>query len=96
MEVPVSKARDRFSELVSQTEYGRQTHILHRRGKPVDAVVPIEDLEKSTMMYVSCILAFNSIAYRIMINEAECSWDLSNHLLLDRHYGLVVYPCSKT
>lgn len=46
MNVPISEARDRFSELVNQTAFGKQRHILQRRGKPVAAIVPIEDLEK--------------------------------------------------
>lgn len=40
-----SAARQKFSEIVSRAEFGGERTILHRRKKPVAAVVPIEDLE---------------------------------------------------
>ena len=39
-----SEARAQFSEIVSKAEFGGERTILHRRKKPVAAVVPIEDL----------------------------------------------------
>jgi prevent-host-death family protein len=38
-------ARDRFSEIVDRAASGKERVVLTRRGKPVVAVVPIEDLE---------------------------------------------------
>jgi prevent-host-death family protein len=40
-----SAARQRFSEIVNKAEFSGQRTILHRRKKPVAAVVPIEDIE---------------------------------------------------
>ncbi|HEU5400599.1 MAG TPA: type II toxin-antitoxin system Phd/YefM family antitoxin [Terriglobales bacterium] len=39
-----SAARIRFSELVSKAEFAKERTTLHRRKKPVAAIVPIEDL----------------------------------------------------
>ncbi len=39
-----SKARQDFSDTLNRVAYGRERVILHRRGKDVAAVVPIEDL----------------------------------------------------
>lgn len=39
-----STARMKFSELVSKAEFAKERTILHRRNKPVAAIVPIEDL----------------------------------------------------
>lgn len=39
-----STARIKFSELVSKAEFAGERTILHRRKKPVAAIVPIEDL----------------------------------------------------
>jgi antitoxin (DNA-binding transcriptional repressor) of toxin-antitoxin stability system len=40
-----SVARQRFSEILSRAEYAGERTVLHRRQKPVAAVVPIQDLE---------------------------------------------------
>lgn len=40
-----STARQKFSEIVSRAEFAGERTILHRRKKPVAAVVPIEDLQ---------------------------------------------------
>jgi prevent-host-death family protein len=40
-----SAARTRFAELVNRAEYAGERTIVHRRKKPVAALVPIEDLE---------------------------------------------------
>jgi prevent-host-death family protein len=40
-----STARIRFSDIISRAEYGGERTIVHRRKKPVAAIVPIEDLE---------------------------------------------------
>lgn len=39
-----AEARDHFSNLLNQTAYWKQRVILTRRGKPMVAVVPVEDL----------------------------------------------------
>ncbi len=43
--ISTSVARQRFSEILSKAEFAGERTILHRRKKPVAAVVPIEDLE---------------------------------------------------
>jgi prevent-host-death family protein len=43
--ISTSAARQKFSEIVSRAEYAGERTVLHRRKKPVAAVVPIEDLE---------------------------------------------------
>ena len=39
------KARDEFSDLVNRVAYGKERVVLTRRGKPLAAVVPLEDVE---------------------------------------------------
>ncbi len=39
------KARDEFSDLVNRAAYGKERVVLTRRGKPLAAVVPLEDVE---------------------------------------------------
>ncbi len=43
--VPVSEARNDFSEIINIVSYRGDRVILQRRGKDVVAVVPIEDLQ---------------------------------------------------
>lgn len=43
--ISTSMARQKFSEILSKAEFAGERTILHRRKKPVAAVVPIEDLE---------------------------------------------------
>ena len=42
--LPASKAREDFSDTVSRVAFTKERVILHRRGKDVAAIVPIEDL----------------------------------------------------
>ena len=44
-ELSTVEARERFAELLNRAAYGKERLILTRRGKPVVAVVPIEDLQ---------------------------------------------------
>jgi prevent-host-death family protein len=43
--IPASKVREGFSDTLNRVAYGRERVILHRRGKDVAAVVPMEDLK---------------------------------------------------
>jgi prevent-host-death family protein len=43
-EVPISQARDQLGEIVSRAAYARQPTVLTRRGKPIAAVIPYEEL----------------------------------------------------
>jgi prevent-host-death family protein len=40
-----SEARQEFADIINRAAYGGERVILHRRKKPVAAVVPIEDVE---------------------------------------------------
>ena len=40
-----TEARKEFADIINRAAYGGERVILHRRKKPVAAVVPIEDLE---------------------------------------------------
>jgi prevent-host-death family protein len=40
-----SAARQNFSDIVNRAAYGGERIVVHRRKKPIVAVVPIEDLE---------------------------------------------------
>jgi prevent-host-death family protein len=42
--IPTAEARDRLSELVNRAAYGKERVLLSRRGKPVAAVVSLEDV----------------------------------------------------
>ena len=39
-----AEARDRFAELLNRTAFGKERVILTRRGKPLVAVIPLEDI----------------------------------------------------
>ena len=43
--VSVSEARETFAELVNRAAYGHERVLVARRGRPVAAIVPIEDIE---------------------------------------------------
>jgi prevent-host-death family protein len=40
-----TKAKDTFSDTVNRAAYGKERIILTRRGKPMAALVPMEDIE---------------------------------------------------
>lgn len=44
-EMTTSTARDEFAEMVNRVSYGKERIVLQRHGKPVAAVIPIEDLK---------------------------------------------------
>ncbi len=43
--IPAVKARDEFSDLINRAAYGKERVVLTRRGKPLAAVVPLDDVE---------------------------------------------------
>lgn len=43
--VGVSEARESFAELVNRAAYGGERVLVSRRGRPIAAIVPIEDVE---------------------------------------------------
>lgn len=46
MEISLSEARERLSDLVNEAAFGKKYFILKRRGKRLAALVPIEMLEQ--------------------------------------------------
>jgi prevent-host-death family protein len=44
MIVEATQARNTFAEMVNRVRYGSDRVVILRRGKPVAAVVPVEDL----------------------------------------------------
>jgi len=40
-----SEAREKFADTINRAAYGKERVIVKRRGKPIAAVVPIQDLE---------------------------------------------------
>ncbi len=40
-----STARAQFADIISRAEYAGESTVIHRRAKPVAAVIPIEDLK---------------------------------------------------
>lgn len=44
-QLPASEARRRFADILNEVEFKGGRVVLDRRGKPIAAVVPFEDLE---------------------------------------------------
>lgn len=65
-----SSARQNFSEIVNRAAYGHERVIVHRRKKPVAAVVPIEDLELLERLEDRIDIA----AARKRLNEPTIPW----------------------
>ena len=40
-----AEARDRFSDILNRAAFGKERVVLTRRGRPLAALVPIEDVE---------------------------------------------------
>lgn len=45
MSYTTKEAREQFSEVINKAAYGRERVVLTRRGKPICAVVPLDDVE---------------------------------------------------
>ena len=45
MTLNAARARERFAEALNRVGYGKERVVIERHGKPVAALVPIEDLE---------------------------------------------------
>lgn len=58
-ELSVAEAREQFSEAINRAAYGKERIVVTRRGKPLAAIVPIEDME-----------AMEAIEDRIDLEEA--------------------------
>jgi prevent-host-death family protein len=60
MTISTGEARRQFSDVLNRAAYGKERVVLTRRGKPLVAVVPIEDVE-----------ALEAMEDRIDIEEAS-------------------------
>lgn len=58
-ELSIAEAREQFSEAINRAAYGKERIVVTRRGKPLAAIVPIEDME-----------AMEAIEDRIDLEEA--------------------------
>ena len=45
MTLNAARAREQFAEALNRVGYGKERVVIERHGKPVAALVPIEDLE---------------------------------------------------
>lgn len=43
--IPATKAREKFADILNEVSVRGDRVVLDRRGKPIAAVIPIEDLE---------------------------------------------------
>ena len=43
--LPASQAREKFAEILNEVAFGHKRMVLHRHGKDLVAVIPVEDLE---------------------------------------------------
>ncbi len=43
--IPASEARIQFADIVNKVAFGGERIVLHRHGKDVAAIVPVEDLQ---------------------------------------------------
>lgn len=43
--ISTGQARDNFTDMINRAHYNKERIIVSRRGKPVAAIVPIEDVE---------------------------------------------------
>lgn len=46
MEISISEARERLSDLVNEIAFGKKNFVLNRRGKKLVALISIEDFEE--------------------------------------------------
>lgn len=44
--ITVAKAKDQFSDLLRRAEHGGERLVIHRHGKPVAALLPMNDLRR--------------------------------------------------
>jgi prevent-host-death family protein len=67
--VPASGARDNLSDLVNLAAYGKERVILTRRGRPLAAIVSVEDVER--------LDALEDARDSAIIRERVAAWEKS-------------------
>jgi prevent-host-death family protein len=45
VQMAASAAREEFAEVLNRVAYGKERIVLHRHGKPLVAIIPVEDLQ---------------------------------------------------
>jgi prevent-host-death family protein len=45
VQMAASAAREEFAEVLNRVAYGKERIVLHRHGKPLVAIIPMEDLQ---------------------------------------------------
>ncbi len=73
--IPTVKARDEFSDLVNRAAYGKERVVLTRRGKPLAAVVPLEDVELLERLEVRIDLDEARAALAEARDDGTVSWE---------------------
>lgn len=69
------EARDSLSELLNRAAFGKERLVLTRRGKPVAALIPLEDLELIEEIEKRVDLAEARSALREAEAEGTTAWE---------------------
>jgi len=48
--VPIAEAKREFSDLCARAGYGRETIVVTKHGRPIAAIVSVEELERSAAL----------------------------------------------
>ncbi len=72
--VSTTEARQEFAEVLNRVSYGHERIVLHRRGKELVAIVPLEDLELLEKLEDEIDLAEARRALARSKKEGTTSW----------------------
>jgi prevent-host-death family protein len=79
------EARQKFSELLGRVHYGGETVILESSGKPMAAVIPLEEYERMMEEREAKFEAFQrSIQHRPDFSEEEVEADIADAIAIVR------------
>ena len=73
--IGVSEARETFAELVNRAAYRHERVLVARRGRPIAAIVPIEDVELLERLEDEFDLGAAREALADPENAPEIPWD---------------------
>jgi prevent-host-death family protein len=90
--ISTAEARDRFSEVLNRAAFGKERVVLTRRGKPLAAVVPIEDVEALEAMEDAADIAEARIRYEEWERDGRPGISLEE--LAARH-GIDLIPAAR-
>ena len=66
-------ARDSFARVVNRAAYGKERVVLTRRGKPLAAVVPIEDVKQLDALYARSAARIAGALRQVAANPSAAS-----------------------